>query len=545
MKDLPGIIIEYPDGKTPKGWLVHPYTADNGHKGNLLLTSPRQNPETIRLPLPVKGFFRLHIGLGATGRGNLGMTTGVRLRLASDPRFSNVSGQGFSWYWELEELPWKDAQIDNDVLEITALPSNGTTFAWLRLEELPESARMTKPLPGGRLAITNDGYDIHTTLEHLEEQFMPFAGRPGTDILYCVAQGNRPQSSLTKVGEMLQPLKSDEYCGRQLDDDITNALVKLRADHPAILTELADFAHSIGLGFHLSFRTGACNGLYCGGYGSDQILLDHPEYSSQRRDGVPYARWSFAVPEVRRHVAALYLEQFRLCGKADGLNLIFIRSMPLMGFEPAFVQPFMEKYGVDPHTLEENDERILALRSDLMTDFIQELRKGMDQEDARTGKHSKLSMIVPATPERCRFFGIDLQRWAKAGLIDIVYASNSMQTRFHSERFEDIDIEAFAKTLAGTSCKLQIQLTTPDNAPDDEATLAVARRAINAGADGFYMWDGHATLQRNIVYGRLTANPDLKAAQAMLEGNPRHSRFIGFNTLGGVDYSEFPVHLAF
>ena len=124
----------------------------------------------------------------------------------------------------------------------------------------------------------------------------------------------------------------------------------------------------------------------------------HPEYHCKTHDGTPVTRLSFAEPEVQQHFLRLFDEMTDF--DLDGLNLILMRSVPLIAFEHAFCRAFQDAYDISPLDLPEDDQRILALRKKMVTDFFRQIRKLL--EDVAPVRHDDVPVRHHIARDHCR-----------------------------------------------------------------------------------------------------------------------------------------------
>jgi hypothetical protein len=111
----------------------------------------------------------------------------------------------------------------------------------------------------------------------------------------------------------------------------------------------------------------------------------------------------FGREEIRHRQLATILD---VCERydVDGIELDFMR-------EPAYFRPTMEGRAVEAEHLE------------LMTGFVRQIREKADEIGQRRGKPILISARVPNLLERCRYIGLDVERWITASLLDIVIPS--------------------------------------------------------------------------------------------------------------------------
>ena len=134
-----------------------------------------------------------------------------------------------------------------------------------------------------------------------------------------------------------------------------------------------------------------CPGMF--GITISRSYHDHPEWRlshhpGDREDWV----WNFAIPDVRADRLAQVRE---LCENydLDGFELDFMRH-------PAYFRP---------------QETTSQQRADIMAGYIREVRDILDRT-ARPGQHRWLCVRIPAFIQSYDGLGIDLRRWANAGV---------------------------------------------------------------------------------------------------------------------------------
>jgi len=131
------------------------------------------------------------------------------------------------------------------------------------------------------------------------------------------------------------------------------------------------------------------------------LLLGRPGVTSDPDD--PRAYWSaldFAKPEVRGFTRRL-LADVEARYDVDGVELDFLRSTLL----------FAEHLRLEPAT-----ERHVAL----LTRMMRSIRADAYRLGTRRARPILVAVRVPATVAACRTVGIDIERWLREGLVDLV-----------------------------------------------------------------------------------------------------------------------------
>ena len=233
---------------------------------------------------------------------------------------------------------------------------------------------------------------------------------------------------------------------------------------------------------------------------------EHPQWRTVDGDGSPVARMSWAVPEVRGRMVDALMDAVAL--GADGAHIVYNRGLPVVLFEPAFRELFEQRHGMDPRTLDEGDERIAAMRGEIVELFMSQLRARLDGEQRRRGSEERLalSVCVLGTEEDNLRYGIDIRRWAEAGLVDEVhvYRYNFGQTR------TDCDMSFFREACQPWGVHVS-PLFSPN--VDADTCRREALEYYDEGADGLGVWDAYTDdVAKLCRWGRMGHPDELRAA---------------------------------
>ncbi len=200
---------------------------------------------------------------------------------------------------------------------------------------------------------------------------------------------------------------------------------------------------------------------------------DHPEWSKRDEEGIPVSNISLAYPEARQHWLNLISEA--LDYGIDGIQLHLNRGDPFVLFEEPVVRDFIEKYGIDPRGLPENDKRRQEHAASYLTQFIREIRQLLDKKPGRklSAIFAGFSTFKPGQIVK----GCDPDTWMKESLLNIIMADHSTDLKYIN----------YWKELSGGKVRILCSLM-PRTQPG-EAYAALARKLYKAGADGFCVWD--------------------------------------------------------
>jgi hypothetical protein len=251
-----------------------------------------------------------------------------------------------------------------------------------------------------------------------------------------------------------------------------------------------EYCHKIGLEFHGSYRVGGfhwpspedewrVNGLY------DR----HPEWRCIDRQGRSTPRLSYAFPGVRDYVLSLFREMVTNY-PLDGVCVLYNRRVPILEYETPLADGFRAKYGIDPRTLPENDPRWLAHSAAVLTAFMRDLRRVMQEEAKRQSRGPiGITALVLSSHEENYRYGMDVEAWVKEGLIDtLVPYTSALEGNGIARSWEDPKTAAYFIDLTkGSACTLSLNLM-PRNVPPEEYKRR-AHALYEAGAESLFFWD--------------------------------------------------------
>lgn len=512
------LVSDMAKASLPNAWRPIAYETVDGIRGTMLYApwglAPRQK---VKIPLPAKGRYRIYLGLAGMRYRLDEANFQIMARLERDPApvmmDSSAPISAAGWWWQPVEQAWKVADLDRDTLVVENIRGCRAILAWVRLVREPAGDRTFRKV-GGELITTNDAYWPTDDLDEVLAPIMRFKDTPVKRVCYCVAQG--PFTTTVAASNALATVYDERIpYDNAIAKGCCRSFARLHREHPRLLSELADFAHSIGLEFDVSFRTGCafdcCRLAEELGPGDRKGILRR-DCLCQAWDGTPVARFSYANAEVQDYFLRFYSEM--LIDKVDGINLIWIRALPAMLFEPAFRAAFRAAYGED--VKDPADPRVVVLRKEIMTGFHRKVR-------ALAGKR-RVSVFVPSTGAVCESFGLDVPRLVREGLVDEIDVGDSSQTAEHRESFDDIEFAYFRKACAGTKAVFRPFLWGFSGGR--------LEKSLAEGAAGVVLWDGGAKPWRD---------------REMLDGIPFDpaQRVHRLKTLGGFDAETYPWHVAY
>ncbi len=487
-------------------WKIVPYRMSDGTEGKSLWAHSNAQAPDLEIPLNARGWHAVYLGVGGAavpGHPNPARH-GIRVKLSGD-RIYQYRGhkRGIC-----EDVLFECADLTGQTLCIGqqsaghALPAS---LYYVRLVPLaPETVERLQrercQSTDRRLIGTMDGFSFlyqhaPTTRDELLSLFEPFRYSDfgtiwwqyvGADLVnYRSRLGTLPGAFTD-----LPPRPGDGYFVRAVHELMANGVDITRA--------AVEACHERGMKIHIAMRPAAWRAIIpWEDFFVSAFYRNHPEWRCRDRDGTPVARMSFAVPEVRQHLLGIFREV--LAANPDGLNVLFNRGTPLVLWEPAFCDRFREQFGEDPREIPKDDPRIYALRSDILTDWMREVRNLLDEHrrETRCKDRLQLTIMCLATEKDNLQYGIDPARWVRGGWIDQIGIWHSPGS--------PIDLTWFRSMVNGTGVKWFPALVSWQM-PDVETVRRQALEWYDEGADGMVVWDPESQVgdaQSWPVYRRL------------------------------------------
>ena len=476
--------------RMPGHWQVIDYEIA-GLQGHLLSAGPYTHAPPVQIPLDASGWYAVSIGFWAPN--NEDSPCVLRLKLTNDPNYVR-------WYPEthhyehLIERFWKYAELrDGDMLEV-AQDDEGYehpgAVAFIKLVPLSETEVETiradrSNQANRRLIAMNDAHGIYyescpKTAAEIEEWIAPYRHTDVGKLLWCVGAGGDVVTYPSKVAHvMCQDVTDYPRAGDLYIAESMQALIEQGIDPMQVA---CDYTQSMDIDFIVSQRMEAFGTappfeeVFAG-----WMYSDHPEWHCVDRDGAPVARLSYAYEGVRRFILDIFSEVAAY--GIDGINPIFNRGAPFLLYEEPLVEGFKTEYGQDPRQLDERDERWLRYRAGVMTDFMRQLRREMDEQGtAPSGKRLQILAHVLNNAENNLFFGLDLETWVSEGLVDSLIAYP-----WRGSTSDVIDLDYFTRLCQGSDVALYVDLLPRRMEPS--AYVQEAKRFYDAGADGICLWD--------------------------------------------------------
>ena len=287
------------------------------------------------------------------------------------------------------------------------------------------------------------------------------------------------------------PSKVAELCGegagpaleqvRTGDRKLYQLLARLRDEGVDTLACVAQGCHEAGLLCYVTIRMNPCYPPKAAGWPGESMARfynsrfwwEHLDcrIRLKRETGAPkaYSNLSYAFPEVRARWLAIIREVLKR--DVDGVDLDFLRHPPFFGYEEPLVKAFAERYGADPRKLPDDEPRWLDLRCEIMTGFLREVRRAVDEAGKQKGRPLGISARIDQ--RYGKQLGLDVARWAREGLVDILEVGQ------HGMGGYELNVEPYVKMAAGTGCLVfaaeEACVEGRDPQPSDEARTKEAK----------------------------------------------------------------------
>ncbi len=411
----------------------------------------------------------------------------------------------------------------------TATPQQGDDTA-MTLEKLREARRDLTFADRGILA-NNDGCDCLYYPKDLEITVENFLDRRTTaladedsqvgTIAYCtISSGFSFFTHDTKAGTVLTR-EPEDYGVHPEDRNATQPLIDLGSD---CLQSVVEFGHANDIEVFWSMRM---NDTHDNAHSPDDPYLlfpplkeEHPQWLvGAHDDRTPHGRWSsvnYAFPEIR-DLAFSYIEEVCRNYDVDGIELDFFRH--LCYFK-----------SVAEGGVASDDERAA------MTDLMRRVREMTEEVGLERGRPILVATRVPDSVEFCREMGLELERWMKDDLVDIVIPSGYFRLNpwdYTVELAHALDVAVYA----GFS-ESRVRGESRFRRQSLESYRGRAMNAWAAGVDGIYTFNHFnpdSQVFRQVGDPAAMAGLDKLYYATLRDGNP--NRWLA----GGAQYRTIPI----
>ncbi len=482
-------------GRREKGkWKVISYATDT-LEGHALSTFSNTHSPTVSLPLEAVGWHAVYVGLCTVSAGlDKADQNAVRVKLSGETVFKRMSN-GLPLLKprrdQIQELFLTRADLTGQSLDVAAVPFTSANVCYVKIVPLTDAEVADWQKPRDESTRTEIAtFDGHSwiwpyqprTKEHLLETFR---GLERSDIRKWWFQilGADLTCFPSKVGNIAGAGTQDFNTWQH--EEFTRSVEAMAAAGIHPLRVAREEATRQGAEFHVMIRPAGWKGsLPWEEVFNSRFFEAHPEWRCVDRDGTPALFMSYAYPEVRRHVLDMLRETLEL--QPDGVGFLFHRGMPMILWEEPFLREFQERYSTNAREVAEDDPRILELRAELMTRFMKEVRALLDEVAVRQKRTQKFKISLATFSKEIdnRKFGLDVGRWAKAGLVDEL----GIAFFAHHTSFTQPDMAYYRRVTAGTKVSLYPFVIAWLTGKPQELCAKV-KGFYDGGANGIAVWD--------------------------------------------------------
>lgn len=532
-------VMSYEMRNTPPGG--SPDHKGEGYKGKMIWAGPDTEAPEIRLPLKKSGWYAIFIGV-YTG-------CNIWLKLDTDPAPVIRDNSIRDYYANSQEVFFKVAKLMPTSSLLISQQSVGYTSSSgithvklvpLTPGEIKQEIARRADKSHHTMAFSCDGFSFiygrsPRTAEALLAELEPFRNTDYGTLLLHSTWGGDKVAYPSKIGYMPgQNMDAYTEIGHRYFADAVRELAQKGINPVKVLI---DGAHQMGMKVHAGMRPAGWSFLEpYADFWETSFFRNHPMWQCRDKDGTPVTRMSWAVPEVRQHALDLLREQVAF--GADGAHLVFNRGYPLMLYETPFRNLFTQQYGFDPITLEDSDQRIVRMRSEVVTGFFRELRAMLNREEKRRGNgiHLEISVCVLGTEPDNLQYGVDIRRLVKEGLLDEIYI---YPYDFGATRKGGFDLAFFREVCVAKGIPFYPALATHW---DLNKQIDQGLSFLDEGAAGVFVWDGGGQgFNWQTIHSRFGHPDEIRKRKEKLDFNRPPRIMYYFHKLGNKIYdSRFP-----
>lgn len=398
--------------------------------GSMLYSVNESWPEPVTVEPELTGWYKIYVCMMHLGSSCFANHTD--LKLTDDEFSSTISPHNTQPYviWTYpeacEEAFWKIADMTGQKLTISKARdgfSRASNLLWVRFvpvteeEGLAWETRFQDPA-------------TRTIHAHMDNEFMFFdvAKTPHDFCKPYYAMANSAVKYVTQevVHGLMEYFDPDAAPASNAWDHTRYAdAAEFAKNRAEIYPVQIEYAHRHGMQVLAGHRVSLSNFGFPGRSPAFHLpfVTENPHLCCKDRTGGDTGILSYAYPEVQDYMVDHILESAR--HGFDGVNLIYIRGMCVL-FEEPVCQRFAEKYGtdIDLRRLPESDPRLTEIFADVMGEFLGKVRTALNNYAQENGKKPlKVFLTTHFTVADSKLVGIDIERFAKAGLIDGVIPS--------------------------------------------------------------------------------------------------------------------------
>lgn len=398
-------------------WKIFSYSTGK-YSGNMLVSPEDSYPESISFDMNLSGMYHIYVCLPKFSNS----TNYINLKLSEDLGYIGILASNhapFNWTPNeyLEEVYWKTADLTGQKIMIRKPRSawlRAPGIAWIRCVPAEEKT----PLILKRCVQMHLDEDI-AAVDSFENDNDYLAK------LYPIKDSNAEFVSFEFSFDYDKVPEQKNAHLLHMDAMWDENMYKYISKKDMIYKKAVNFAKENGFSIYAANRMELGNFItsYTRYGWNMNFVNDNPQFLCRTRTGTMVNACSYAYPEVQNFVITQFVNMVKY--GFDGITLIYHRGLHI-GFDKPVLDRFGELYpNVDPHLLPFSDERLHSVWCEFMNEFMVKLRKAV-------GNETKINVITDYSLKTSKHLGLDVEFWAKNGLIDSVSQADM-------EIFEDLE----------------------------------------------------------------------------------------------------------
>ena len=479
-------------------WETVPYeTAEIS--GSLLVASEMSEPDSVTVEPALDGWYKIYACMTEITASNH-----IDLRLTDDEFPTTAIPGRLNRYamWtpseNAEEALWKCADMTGQKVEISkvknGVPHTANLF-WLRF--VPMSDCEVEEY----LAVKNDR-SRKTMFAHMDGDFHgndnATTPRGYCKALYAMKDSDVGVVSMEVMNDLVDYSQFDvPYAPRTVFTIRRMEYMRHLSEHrEEVYPAQIAYAHENGMKLFAGHRMQLSNFAFP----LEQPIFaipfvnEHPELRCMARDGRTVDFLSYGYEAVQDFMIGNILESARY--GFDGVHLIFDRGQHLL-FEASVKTRYEKKYGADEdfYRLPLTDARLIAVKSEILAEFLAKLRRALTDYAASKGNRPmQIYMTTYFSHEDALQDGFDMELFAREGLIDgFIQAKMCVWEEIDDVMAEDGKID-LAKYMEKAKTKYMIRRDHSSNLERLVAGAAKYREIADRFGIDFYteiQWETH------------------------------------------------------
>ncbi|MFI4910287.1 MAG: hypothetical protein ACIAQZ_01325 [Sedimentisphaeraceae bacterium JB056] len=418
-------------------------------RGKMIGTLAHINAPAVTVPVQVNGWHKIYVGYwNPKFDSNWGTPTTLQIKLSDQKGFRLIHDSASNGtqdatflrevYFDCADLTGKDIVLDKS----NGLLGHRVYYAYIKLVPMSDkeiesviadreddsTRNLTSTIDGMSYFFWNQFEDEEDILSLVEPYRYSDVGK----VLWAVNYGDRVNYPTKVAGAIFV----DKWASYDFEDGVIptkrnrgetqmkNTLLNFASKGIIAQNIAAKHCHEMGIKFDIMMRLGIL-GKIPASQSHGGFLDQNPDCRQMLADGTVLEKASFAFPKTQDFMLGLIRESASQID-CDGVNLCFVRGPHALWYEKPILRRFKEKYGEDARKVDPSDKRLHSIRAEIMTEFMQKVRKCLDEVGCAKGKKIELSIWVwpswrkvwlGSTPYE---EGLDVKAWIEAGLLDEV-----------------------------------------------------------------------------------------------------------------------------